>query len=97
MRLVYSEQAVGDLVRLRNFIADKNPTAAARIGADLTARMEKICLFPDLGREVAQSPDSKAIRDAVFGDYIVRYSPRPDVIIVLRVWHHYEDRAGGAR
>lgn len=95
MRLLYSEQAVADLVRLREFIADKDPSAARRIAAELVARMDNLLLFPGMGREVGEAPNPDAIRDAVFGNHVVRYSPRSDVIIVLRIWHHYEDRGNG--
>jgi len=93
MRLVYSEEAVGDLVRLRAFIAKKDPSAAARVATELIARMDNLRLFPAMGVEVSQAPDPSAIRDAVFGNYVVRYSPRDEVIIVLRIWHHYENRS----
>lgn len=93
MRLVYSQEAVADLVRLRDFIAEKDPQAAARVGAELVSRMEHLKRFPAMGREVAQAPDPMAIRDAIFGDYVVRYAPRAGVIIVLRIWHHYENRS----
>lgn len=96
MKLVYSEQAVGDLVRLRAFIAQNDSSAAARVAAELIARMDYLCLFPAMGVEVGQAPDPSAIRDAVFGSYVVRYSPRDEVIIVLRIWHHYENRSESA-
>jgi plasmid stabilization system protein ParE len=94
MRLIYSEQAVGDLDRLRAFIAEKNPPAARRVSAELVARIGRLRNFPKLGREVTRAPDPTAMRDAVFGSYVVRYVPRPDVLIILRIWHHYEDRVG---
>ncbi len=96
MRLVYSEEAVADLVRLRQFIAEKDPQAAGRVGAELVSRLENLKRFPAMGREVVQAPDPTAIRDAVFGNYVVRYSPRAEVLIVLRLWHHYEDRGNSA-
>lgn len=94
MRLMYSEEAVDDLVRLRVFIAEKDSSAAARIAAELINRMDNLRLFPEMGREVSHAPDPAAIRDAIFGKYVVRYSPRADVIIVLRIWHHSEKRIG---
>jgi plasmid stabilization system protein ParE len=92
MRLVYSEDAVADLARLRVFIAEKDPAAAARVAADLVARVEHLGRFPNLGRSVVDAPEADIVRDAVFGNYVVRYSVHGDAVVVLRVWHHYEDR-----
>ena len=44
MRLAFSENAVADLVRLREFIAEKDPLAAARVAAELLSRIENLCL-----------------------------------------------------
>lgn len=92
MKLVYSEEAVADLVRLRAFIAEKDPPAAARVAAELIARVENIRLFPEIGRGVALAPEPKIVRDAVFGKYIVRYAAHAEAVIILRIWHHYESR-----
>jgi plasmid stabilization system protein ParE len=92
MRLVYSEDAVADLARLRVFIAEKDPAAAARVAADLVARVEHLGRFPNLGRSVVDAPEADIVRDAVFGNNVVRYSVHGDAVVVLRVWHHYEDR-----
>lgn len=91
MRLVYSADAVADLVRLRAFIAEKDPRAA-RIANDLIARLEHLCLFPGMGRPVQSAPDPQTIRDAVVGKYIIRYSVHSEAVVILRLWHHYEDR-----
>ncbi len=93
MKLVYSEEAVADLVRLRAFIAEKDPAAASRIAAELVARVENLRLFPHLGVEVEQAPQPGVVRDMVFGSYVVRYAAQSESVVVLRVWHHLEDRA----
>ena len=45
-----------------------------------------------MGRAVELAPDPKAIRDAVFGKYVIRYATHAETIVILRIWHHYEDR-----
>ena len=95
MKLVYAPEAVADLIRLRSFIAEKSPTAAARIAAELIARIENLCAFPQLGRAVGEAPQPDVIRDMVFGNYVVRYSEHADALVVLRIWHHREDRPPG--
>ena len=89
MKLVYTDQAIDDLKRLREFIAVHNPPAAARIAAELVGKIELLPDFPKMGTpEMAPVPDS--VRDMVFGKYVVRYSLHASAIIVLRVWHGLE-------
>jgi toxin ParE1/3/4 len=90
VRLVYSQEAVTDLVRLRAFIANNDPTAAARIAADLVARIDGLCAFPEMGRSVPQAPEPDSIRDFIFSKYVVRYAVRGTAIVILRIWHHHE-------
>lgn len=92
MRLVYSEQAVADLERLRVFIAQHSPEAASRIGGELVERIEHLKLFPEMGRRVEQAPDPDTVRDAIFGNHVVRYVFYRQTVAILRVWHHYEFR-----
>ncbi len=94
MRLVYSQEAVADLVRLRAFIANNDPTAAARIAADLVTRIEGLCAFPEMGRSVSQAPEPESIRDFIFGKYVVRYAAHANALVILRIWHHYESSRG---
>lgn len=90
MKLVYTDKAIEDLKRLREFIAAHNPSAAARIAADLIEKFQLLAEFPKMGSPVTMAPDPESIRDMVFGKYIVRYSLHTETIIVLRVWHGLE-------
>ena len=92
MKLVYASDAIVDLSRLRAFIAEKDPAAASRVAEQIVERVENLRLFPKMGRAVTLSPDPESIRDAVFGKYVVRYSVHTETVIVLRIWHHYENR-----
>lgn len=96
MKLLYSQEAVSDLVRLRAFIASNDPAAAARIAAQLTTRLQGLCAFPEMGRTVAQAPHPAAIRDFIFGNYVVRYTVQESAIVILRLWHHYESARSNA-
>lgn len=94
MRLVYSQEAVADLVRLRTFIANNDPVAATRVAADLVTRIDGLCAYPEIGRSVSQAPEPDAIRDFIFGKYVVRYTVHGTALVILRIWHHYENRQG---
>jgi plasmid stabilization system protein ParE len=95
VKLVYSQDAVTDLARLRDFIATSDPTAATRIAADLIARINGLCAFPEMGRSVPEAPEPESVRDFVFGKYVVRYTVHGSALVILRIWHHYESSRGG--
>ena len=96
MKLVYSVEAVADLIRLREFIATHDPSAAARVAGELIARMDYLCQFPEMGKSVLQAPEPSILRDAIFGKYIIRYSIHSASIVVLRIWHQFEARSPDA-
>ena len=90
MKLEFSESAVRDLVRLREFIAKNDPQAAARVSLRLRQAIGKLVLHPDIGRLV---PEIENVRELVAGNYVVRYIHEENTILVLRVWHGKEFRA----
>jgi plasmid stabilization system protein ParE len=89
MTLIFSARARDDLVRLREFIADKNPQAAQRVARVLRTAIGRLITHPHLGRPVEDLP---ACRDLVAGAYVVRYRVMDDAVEVIRVWHGKENR-----
>jgi len=92
MKILYSPEAVNDLIRLRKFIEVENPSAAQRIALAIKKGINQLKTFPYLGVEVALAPNPEMIRDLIIGKYIVRYLIRSNDIYILRVWHHKENR-----
>lgn len=90
MKLVYTDEAIEDLKRLREFIAVHNPSATVRVAAELVSKIELLPDFPRMGTPVELAPVPDSIRDMVFGKYVVRYSVHVSAIIILRVWHELE-------
>lgn len=90
MKLVYTEEAIADLKRLREFIAVHNPSGAARIAAELVGKIQLLQDFPAMGSPVEMAPVPDSVRDMIFGKYVVRYSVHTNAIIILRVWHGLE-------
>ena len=94
MKLVYSPEAVADLRRLHDFVAEKDLLAARRLSKSLRDGIKHLKQFPQMGRRVRQSADVWApeeIRDWVTGTYIARYLLLDETIVILRVWHHKEN------
>ena len=92
MKLLYSYEAIGDLIRLREFIESKNPQAAQKVAEAIRKGISQLKTFPYLGVEVELAPDPEMIRDLIIGNYIARYLIHEKQIVILRVWHHKEER-----
>ena len=92
MKLSYSREAISDLIRLREFIASKNPDAAQKIAKSIRKGISQLKAYPYLGVEVELAPNPEVIRDLIIGNYIARYLIHQKHIYVLRVWHHKEER-----
>ena len=95
MKLVFSREARGDLVRPRAFIAEHDPAAAQRVARRLIQGIERLIRRPRLGKRVAIAPAQAApeeIRDWLVADYVIRYLIANERIIVLRLWHGKERR-----
>ncbi len=90
MKLVYTDEAITDLKRLREFIAVHNPVAAAKVAEEMVSKIEMLLDFPKLGVPVELAPVPETVRDIIFGKYIVRYSVHESAIIILRIWHGLE-------
>ncbi len=93
MKLVVSAEALGDLERLRHFLARESPAAGARAAAALEAAIQSLHDFPDRGR-----PAGADLRElnVPFGRsaYVLRYAvvTEADMIVVIRHWHAREER-----
>ena len=89
MKLAFTASARSDLARLRAFIAEKNPVAAATIARRLRESISRLVDNLKLGHAVLESDH---VRDWISGPYVVRYLVKDEQVIILRVWHGREDR-----
>ncbi len=89
MKLLFTQSAQRDLIRLREFIANKNPAAAARISQRLKQSIIRITDQHEMSVNIEGLP---GVQDLVSGDYIVRYTVIDQEIYILRIWHDKENR-----
>lgn len=89
MNLQFTHHAQRDLIRLREFIAEKNPTAARRISQRLRKSIHRLIEQPEMGVNVSELP---GVQELISGDYVVRYAVLDDGVVILRIWHEKEDR-----
>jgi len=89
MRLQFTRSATRDLIRLRAFIAEKDPQAASRVSRRLGRAIRQLRGHPALGKPLEELP---AVRELIAGDYIVRYTIDEETATILRIWHGREAR-----
>jgi len=89
MTLKFTQSAQQDLIRLRKFIAVKNPQAAKRISQRLKESIQRLMHQPEMGVNVTDLVD---VQDWISGNYIVRYTVLDSSIYILRIWHDKEYR-----
>ena len=98
MKVVFTRFARQDLGRVRRFIADHNPSAAAAAARRIKAVVQIIADHP-LGGRAVHFPAGDAredIREIPIpfgsGGYLLRYQVLPEEIRILRIWHGKEAR-----
>lgn len=92
MNITYTAEAIADLIRLREFIEEKNPQAARRVAQTIQQKIQQLKTFPLIGVGVEEAPDPEVIRDLIMGNYVVRYLVHHNEVYILRIWHHEERR-----
>jgi len=86
MKIVWSPQAVADLVALRAYIAEDDKAAAQRIALRIIRNIEQLLSdHPDMGR-AGRVPGTRELVVART-PYIVPYRIRNNRIQVLRIYH----------
>lgn len=91
MALRWSTSANRELVRLHGFLDAVDRRAAARAVQRLLTGAKHIARHPRIGARVGEF-DPREVRKLIVGDYEVRYELRDSELIILRIWHVYEDR-----
>jgi len=90
MDLKWTSKALSDLVRLHEFLASVNKTAAARAVQSLTAAPASLLVNPRIGEKLEEF-EPREVRRILVGHYVMRYEIQ-ESIIILRLWHTREDR-----
>ena len=90
MQIIWRRAALNDLEAIREFIAQDNPEAAARVHAAIGAAVDPLADYPNLGR-AGRVDGTRALIIADF-PYIVAYRVVENQIRILSVIHTSRQR-----
>jgi len=89
--VIWLPDAITDLMRLRKFIQDKNPSAAKRASSKIKKGALTLMSNPESGRPVESLSSFREIFIPFgAGNYVLRYREDNVTIVVVRVWHRKE-------
>jgi addiction module RelE/StbE family toxin len=86
MRVHWTENAIGHLVNIYEYISINSPTYGKRMVDRITRRSEQIAIHPLSGRKVPEY-EAEDIRELIEKPYRIIYWIKPDQIDVLAVIH----------
>jgi plasmid stabilization system protein ParE len=93
-RVIVTENAGADLIRLREFIKTKNPQAAGKVGKTLADAFRRLADHPHMGRPIENIVGLHCLV-VPFGvsSYVIhyRYISNIDELYILRVAHSKEN------
>ena len=94
MRVIIAPHAGVDLERLREFLAERNPTASERASRAILDRLNLLSQFPALGKPLGGTGLRELYVPFGKSAYVIRYSRSRthNALIVLRIWHAREQR-----
>ena len=85
MRIRWLDQAVADLVAVRNYLAQDNPSAVSEVAQSIRQAVAILTDYPAAGRS-GRVPNTRELM--VTGTaYILPYRVRGGVVEILRVLH----------
>ena len=85
-QVVWTESALTNLAEIAGYIAQDSPAFASAFVARIIEAVDRVALFPRLGRQVPEFGD-ESLREVVFQNYRIVYRIAGDRIGVVAVRH----------
>ena len=82
MKVFWTENAIGHLANIYEYIGQNSQTYAARMVDRITRRSEQIAHLPESGRRVPEY-DAKEVRELIEKPYRIIYRIKPEQIDIL--------------
>jgi toxin ParE1/3/4 len=94
-RVVWLPEALQDVTRLYDFLADKSPEAARKAADRIGYAARQLEQYPDLGQPMEDDPRRQIFIPFGAGAYVIRYRRDNEKnVVIVRVWHSREQREG---
>ena len=86
MKVTYTEEAVADIVDAIAYLNERNPTAAAKLDAEITACVERLA-DREFDGPVSRLRSGAVVRSWGVPPFRIYYQRHPDELLIVRVYH----------
>jgi plasmid stabilization system protein ParE len=86
LKVSYTEEAVADIVEAITYLNERNPTAAAKLDAEITRCIERLADHEFEG-PVSRLRSGAVVRSWGVPPFRIYYQRHPDELVILRVYH----------
>ena len=86
MKVTYTEEAVADMVQAITYLNERNPTAAAKLDAEIARCIERLADHEFEG-PASRLRSGVVVRSWGVPPFRIYYQRHPDELLVLRVYH----------
>jgi len=94
LKVTYTEEAVADIVQAIAFLNGRNPTAAAKLDADITRCIERLA-DQEFDGPVSRLRSGAVVRSWGVPPFRIYYQRHPDELLVLRRRRARHDTGAG--
>ena len=92
LKLRINPLVVGDLKRIRDYIAYDNKKYAAKTIQEIYCKFENIQMFPGIGTDLSKRVKFRTdYKYAIWEDYVIIYKVRKEFVEIYRVVNRYQD------
>jgi len=86
LKVTYTEEAVADIVQAITYLNERNPTAAAKLDADIAGCIERLAEREFEG-PVSRLRSGAVVRSWAIPPFRIYYQRHPDELLIVRVYH----------
>ena len=86
MKVTYTEEAVADILQAITYLNERNPTAAAKLDADIARCIERLA-DREFEGPVSRLRSGDVVRSWGVPPFRIYYQRHPDELLIVRVYH----------
>lgn len=86
MKVTYTEEAVADIVDAIAYLNERNPTAAAKLDADIARCVDRLA-DQECEGPVSRLRSGAVVRSWGVPPFRIYYQRHPNELLILRVYH----------